>query len=341
MKFSILFSSFLLFFSVSAFIQSSTINKSINLLKTNKFDIDPIKESIKEKIKKKTKSIMKLIRYKNILPTTYLFLTGSFLIDPTLKSKYILPALFSTLSLLSSSMVINDLFDIQSDKINNPTRPLITREIKIYEAIFLFSGLIFLTEILNTQFLHTKFDTVIYTTIVNIFLYTPFFKKITFIKNISCAAIVTFSIFFGAFVSSPSLLSIQKNYNLLSLTMTTVFLGSLYNEILLDISDCDGDKKARIYTVPVLFGKNFTYYFLCCILKLNIYGTMFGIFAISNNYFYTFLFYLLCVPIFNTFYEIKEQNYKKNIILNAVETSSKQLLFILGLISFISTKVIF
>jgi hypothetical protein len=42
-------------------------------------------------IKEKTKSVLKLIRSQNILPTTYLFLTGSFLIDPTLKSKYILP----------------------------------------------------------------------------------------------------------------------------------------------------------------------------------------------------------------------------------------------------------
>ena len=65
---------------------------------------------------------------------------------------------------------------------------------------------------------------------------------------------------------------------------------------------------------------------------------MFSLFSLTNNYFYTFLFYLLCVPIFNSFYETKEENYEKNIMLNAVQTSSRQLLFILALISFISTK---
>ena len=65
-------------------------------------------------------------------------------------------------------------------------------------------------------------------------MYTPILKRITLIKNISCASLVSFSLFFSALASSQStMLLSNKNFGLLSITMGYIFFGSLSNELLL------------------------------------------------------------------------------------------------------------
>lgn len=290
------------------------------------------------KTKQKISSYKKLIRSQNIIPTSCLFLTGGILTNPNFYSKKFVFSLISTLLILSAGMILNDLFDIPIDKINNPTRPLITGEIKISEAIGLVTILLSLVEYINIYVLQRKFDNIITLSIIHIFTYTPILKKIFFIKNISCASIVTFSIFYGAIASTNTILQSSKNYPLLSVTMTLVFLGSLYNEILLDISDYEGDKKNKLSTLPTLFGKDVALYITKNILQLNVFGLFMETLYLYNNIFYSTLFLLLCTPLFIDLYNIKKNNYKKETILDAVTISSRQLLFLLILIIYIGYK---
>jgi len=291
------------------------------------------------KTKQKIGSYKKLIRSQNIIPTSCLFLTGGILTNPNFYSKKFIFSLISTLLILSTGMILNDLFDIPIDKINNPTRPLITGEIKISEAMGLVTILLSLVEYINIYLLQRNFDNIITLSIIHIFTYTPILKKIFFIKNISCAGIVTFSVFYGALASTNNLLQSSKNFPLLSLTLTLVFLGSLYNEILLDISDYEGDKKNKLLTLPTLFGKDVALFLSKNILKLNVFGLFIETLYLYNNIFYSMLFLLLCAPLFIDLYQIKKQNYKKDVILGAVQTSSRQLLFLLILIIYVSFKL--
>jgi len=90
------------------------------------------------KIKNKSLSFLKLIRSKNILPTLLLSFSGGFVMNPSiyniLKSSIFITSTIITLLIMSCSMIINDIFDINIDKINNSKRPLVTGEVSIKEA---------------------------------------------------------------------------------------------------------------------------------------------------------------------------------------------------------------
>jgi 4-hydroxybenzoate polyprenyltransferase len=287
--------------------------------------------------KNKLIGYLKLIRYKNIFPTIYLFLTGAFIVNPDinnllLQSKTLFYSLTSTLCILMSNMVINDLFDMKLDKINNSLRPLITGDITIKEANILLITLLSITEYINIYFLPKNLQKIIHLSLLYTFIYTPILKRIPLIKNLSCALIVSTSVYVGGLAAS-----ISKNINLLYQIISLVFLGSLYNEILLDIRDHEGDLQHNIYTVSILFGKRIALSISKFILTVNINLNTLLILALGYPY-YSFLFFLLCMPILNDLFKVYQNYNNKNNIINAVTTSSKQLLFMLVLICLLSLK---
>ena len=295
---------------------------------------------------KKFNAFLKLIRYKNIFSTIYLFLTGTFIVNPNfiqfikiIKSPLIIYSLISTLLLLSANMAINDLFDLKIDRINHSDRPLVSGEIKIKEAILLVISLIFFTELINIFLLPQKLQNSIHLSVLFTFIYTPILKKILFIKNISCALMVAYSIFFGGFAAynNFNLFELNNKLKFLYQVIIFVFFGSLYNEILLDIRDYEGDKKNNISTIATVFGNKNALKFNKKILFLNIYGNLLYLINLNQIY-YSFLFLILFIPIVSDFYKIKEDNITQNSIMNASYTLSKQLIYILILFCGLSIR---
>jgi hypothetical protein len=115
-------------------------------------------------LKNKLIGYLKLIRYKNIFPTIYLFLTGAWIVNPNiniLHNKTLLYSLISTLCILMSNMVINDIFDMKLDRINNPLRPLITGDVSVTEANILLIILLSITEYINICILPNELQQII------------------------------------------------------------------------------------------------------------------------------------------------------------------------------------
>lgn len=277
--------------------------------------------------------VLNLVRYENIFPTIYLFLTGSFIVNPNINNlllhkKKLLFSLIPTLCILMSNMIINDLFDIKLDKINNPSRPLITGNISIKEAIILLISLLSITQYFNIYFLNNKLQYIINLSLLYTVIYTPILKKIPLIKNLSCAFVVSSSIYLGALSTG-----IYKNINYLYQIMLLVFLGSLSNEILLDICDYDGDIKNKIYTLATLFGKNIALSISKIILNININSSIL-LMLLSAHPCYSFILLLLFIPILNDLDKV-DNNYN---IINVVNTAYRQLLYMLSLICLLSLK---
>jgi geranylgeranylglycerol-phosphate geranylgeranyltransferase len=304
---------------------NSNLNSNIKFTNNNK------------SIKNKLIGYLKLIRYKNIFPTIYLFLTGAWIVNPNiniLHNKTLLYSLTSTLCILMSNMVINDLFDIKLDRINNPLRPLITGDVSVIEANILLITLLSITEYINICILSKELQQIIHSSLLYTFIYTPILKKIPLIKNISCAIVVSLSVYVGALS-----VGIFKNINYLYQTISLVFLGSLYNEILLDIHDYEGDIKHNIYTLATIFGKKIALTFSKFILDINV-NLNILLFLMLGYPYYAFLFFLLCIPLFNNLFIMHyNNNYnKKEIIIESVNTSSRQLIFMLLLICLSSIR---
>jgi geranylgeranylglycerol-phosphate geranylgeranyltransferase len=191
------------------------------------------------------------------------------IIDLIQNHRYIVSTI-NTILIMSSSMIVNDIFDIELDKIDHPNRPLVNGDIKIVDGIGYLFGLLSLTEILNLWFLPGNLQTIFHLAIINILLYTPIYKKIPFIKNIFCAAIITFSVFVSGLSASKKLMVVNPGFSILSVALSIFFFGSWYSEILLDITDYAGDKKNQIYTIPVLYGKKNAWIFASSLLFFNI-----------------------------------------------------------------------
>ena len=291
-------------------------------------------QNTKNPIPKKNKiiSFLKLIRIRNVLPTLFLSFSGGWIMNPSLinllNSKIFIVSTINTLLIMSSSMIINDLFDIELDKINNPTRPLVTKEISIKEAIISFISLISLTEFLSIKYLPTNLQFIINLMIINVILYTPFYKKIIFFKNIICSSIVSFTIFFSGLSSSNYYMSTSKKFNILSIVISSIFFGSLYNELILDMRDYEGDKENNIQTVPVIIGNKNSWLLANLILYFNMFSSSFSIIYLFN-YNYGLLLSFIYIPLLYDLNSIKKNNYSKETIINASMNMTKPLFFLL------------
>lgn len=318
---------FLLYLTnINSFIKKKSYDLSFK--KSNCISIYSINNKLKERIIDKSKNYLKLIRSENIIPTLLLSFTGGWITNPSiynlLHSKTFITSTLITQFIMSSSMIMNDICDFDIDKINNPKRPLISGKVTMKEAISLNSILLLLSEYLNIFYLPNYLHIIVHLSIINIIMYTPILKKILFIKNISCASLVTFSIFFASITSINKLIELNPNFRLLSILLKFIFLGSLYNELLLDISDYEGDKINNIKTIPVVFGKNIAWIFANIILYFNI---LFSIFSL--NYLYNFdigiILSFICLPSLFNLYKIKKSNYSKETIRYTVFEINKTL----------------
>ena len=172
-------------FSLS-YIFPKKINKSLFKIKNNNYQITQT-----EKIKNKKNNFMTLIRSENIFPTLLLSFSGGWIVNPSIYTLFnstpFIVSIINTILIMSSSMIINDIVDINIDKINNPNKPLVNGSVKITEAIIYLFSLLFTAQLLSITYLPKKMQYITKLSILNILLYTPIFKKIIFLKNISCA----------------------------------------------------------------------------------------------------------------------------------------------------------
>jgi 4-hydroxybenzoate polyprenyltransferase len=284
---------------------------------------------------------IKLIRPTNIIPTVFLGLTSGYIMNPSIKNlihnKQFLISNLITLIVMGNSMIINDLFDIDVDKKNNNSRPLVTGEVKIRDARIISIILFGLSQVLNYNFINK--DMVLITNIANIVIitYTPILKRIPFIKNVSCAALISLCIFFSGLTAIPNGI-INKNIILLSIAYQLIFLGSLGTELLLDICDIEGDRENNILTIPVIFGKEFTLNFVNNITIFNILWNV-----LSLSYIYDFkkslILMALVSPLLYNLKNIKKFGYSKEIIKQTISQTIYPMVYTIGYLCFLAETI--
>jgi geranylgeranylglycerol-phosphate geranylgeranyltransferase len=194
--------------------------------------------------------------------------------------------------------------------INNPTRPLVTGEVTINEAI-IYSVVIFgIMECLSFFYLSFNFQVLLNIGILAVILYTPIFKKIPIIKNIFCACIVAFSPFFSALTlcENTENLFVNKNFITLLILTFTILTSSFNTEIILDIKDHEGDEENNIQTIPVLLGDDNAWIIATIPMVLNF---IINIVIITYFFDYKYAFIYLCIMISLLFhlYNIKKEKF--------------------------------
>lgn len=316
-------------FSVKSFTLSQKIKHQTSLQLFETYDTEtPVNKMLV--LKKKTTGFFRMIRPVNILPTLVLCSTGGYIMNPGVnlfKSQNFIVSNLIVLLIMFNSMIINDMFDIHTDKINNPDRPLITGEISMKESSLLSLSMFIISEVLNIKFIPTVLQYIPRLANIMILTYTPILKRIPFIKNLSCALLVSSTLLFNG-LASINISFLNKNFAILALATQFVFTGSFYNEMLLDIADLSGDKENRIYTVPVLFGEIESLKMIANITILNVLWCVYNLSCMFGSIHGAVLFYL-CFPLFKNIVHIRDTEFSKDSIKYSVKSTIKPMIIAL------------
>lgn len=231
---------------------------------------------------KKIKAFFKLVRWTNLLMIALmmllvyyclmspLFTSGIAAVMPPAPSFLLL--VLSLVFIVAGGYVINDIFDVDIDKINKPERQLVTtvfseKEARIFYNVLTLIGLLaaLASSIIIAK---TKFFTlfaILLLLVGVLYSYSSTYKKKLVVGNLIVSLLVAFSVFLPwlfemIYLSNNVLvLSLSKNIMMEILPYVMIytvfaFLMNFIREILKDAEDLKGDSVTHCRTIPIVYG---------------------------------------------------------------------------------------
>ncbi|WP_423793361.1 UbiA family prenyltransferase [Methanocaldococcus indicus] len=204
-------------------------------------------------------SFLELIRAKNCFMAGLSGIIGYLIANSTLNFYYIILIFLAIFFICGFGNCINDIFDIEIDRINKPYRPLPSGRVsiktaKILAIILLVLGLISSLLINLYAFLLALFNSIL------LYLYAKKYKRYKPIGNIIVAYLTGSVFLFGGLVGR-----IDKVFILFLCS----FLATWCREIIKDYEDMEGDKKEGVISLPILY-KDKSLYFASILLILAV-----------------------------------------------------------------------
>ncbi|APY00528.1 geranylgeranylglycerol-phosphate geranylgeranyltransferase [Lacinutrix venerupis] len=219
-------------------------------------------------------NILNLIRWKNLLMIAVVQLLvkyalfPAFAIDTTLGSLNFFLLILSTVCIAAGGYIINDIYDLETDAVNKPNKVIVGKKItestanKLY-VIFTFVG-VCLGFYLSHQVARPPFFGLFVIIAAALYVYASYLKQIAVAGNIIVSLLVAISLLIvGVFELIPATTIQNESIQSTMLEVLTdfgvfAFLINFIREIVKDIQDVDGDHKAGMQTLPILFGKSRT-----------------------------------------------------------------------------------
>ena len=198
----------------------------------------------------------KIVRINNLLIIALAqWLTARFLIPFSVyEQASIFQIILSSVLLVLSGFLFNDLMDLKTDSANNKLNGFIflgTSKLKYLGIItFLFSLALLLAWITTSVFFWLQVFTLLF-----ILLYSVFIKKIIFLKNIYVSLLTAWAIAIFIFI--------HDSYDPFAwLFVFFAFWLNMIREAVKDMQDKKGDTFAGISTIPVVLGDVFSWNYL-------------------------------------------------------------------------------
>lgn len=189
---------------------------------------------------------LKIIRPINVL-ITFLVVLVAILISQTGVmeiSIYLLVPLSASL-IAAAGNVINDIYDIETDRISHPERVLVLGNLDIKRA-WLLNFLLNTTAVFITVLISKTLLVISVLTIVILYFYSTHLQKLPLIGNITVAILTGAAFLYGGVAVD----------NISSAIIPAVFaiMINLIRELVKDTQDMDGDLKNGYQTFPIKFG---------------------------------------------------------------------------------------
>ncbi|MDP2363107.1 MAG: geranylgeranylglycerol-phosphate geranylgeranyltransferase [Ignavibacteria bacterium] len=189
---------------------------------------------------------IKITRPLNVV-ITFCVVVVAILISQTSQTNIIIILISSIAAALvaASGNIINDIYDIETDKISHPNRVLVLGNITKKEAVYL-SNFINTIAIILTSRLSDILLLIVVISIIVLFFYSFYLKKLPLVGNVVVAFLTGLAFIYGGFAAGNPAAAIVP--------AVFAFLINLIREIVKDMEDVKGDTKAGVITFPVMFG---------------------------------------------------------------------------------------
>ena len=253
---------------------------------------------------------------------------------PVLDMPRFLLLVASTVLIAAGGYVINDIEDVEIDRINKPEKQIVSQSISVRSAwIYYFS--LFIVGFVISLYLAIYIDNLpllgIYPAAwLLLALYSKYFKKMPLIGNLTVAffcAFVAGIVWFAEREAYFSLAQIgeegfDKLTTIFGIYMFFAFITTLYREVIKDMEDYQGDAENDCRTLPIVLGMKLTK-----ILTFLI-GIVFliGLYFLSNYFIETkeefvnslvFIALAMFLPLLYSLYLIFSSKEKKDFKLNS------------------------
>ena len=232
-------------------------------------------------------------------------------------------------SISSYSMIINDIYDIEIDKVNQPERPLAKQIISINTALSL--SLILLLIGLTSSLLISYYNIII-TAIFSIlsWFYNIWCKKQGIIGNSIVASSMSIPFIFGGVITG--------NISLLVWSISLIaFLSGMGREIIKTIADVEGDKIKGIKSVSIQFGSRNAMLIACGFIIISILISFIPVYLNLIQIYYIPLLILTDLILLYSIF-VLSTNYSKSESLKVKKYILYAMLF--GLITFLMNSMI-
>lgn len=173
---------------------------------------------------------------------------------------------FSTLCIAAAGNIINDIYDVETDMVNRPSKVIIGKKISEKTAYTLFVIFNVIGVLIGFYLSHlvgrSGFFAIFVIISALLYVYASYLKQMLLIGNIAISVLVGLSILIvGVFELMPS---ITEQNQATQLTFFKIlfdyslfaFLINFVREIIKDLEDVDGDYKSGMNTLPIAIGRD-------------------------------------------------------------------------------------
>lgn len=195
---------------------------------------------------KKLKAVFKIIRPLNILITFLSVIVAGIIAQGknSVPQILLLCAIAESLT-FSAGNIINDIFDIETDKLNRPERVLPKGELSKQTALVVYIMFVLLSGFISFYVNAVVFKIIIGTNII-LFLYSFALKRTILLSNVIVAAVVGSAFILGA----SAVDNIKAGY----IPFLFALLINFGREIVKDMEDIKGDTAQGMKSFPSVFG---------------------------------------------------------------------------------------
>lgn len=174
--------------------------------------------------------------------------------------------ILSTLCIAAAGNIINDIYDVETDLVNRPSKVIIGKKISEKTAFTLFITLNVIGVLIGFYLSHlvgrSGFFAIFVIISALLYVYASYLKQMLLLGNIVISVLVGLSILIvGVFELMPAITAQNQAtqltfFKILFDYALFAFLINLTREIIKDLEDVDGDYKSGMNTLPITIGRD-------------------------------------------------------------------------------------